>query len=108
ADGVRDGEDRAATVPGVAGRRDRVGRLARLGDGDDERLPVERRRAVAELGPDRRPGRQPGPLLDRRGADEGGVVGAAAGDELDPGRGPDLVGEAVDLREADVTVAGDP
>ena len=31
---------------------------------------VERRRAVAELGADGRPGRQAGPLLERGGADE--------------------------------------
>ena len=45
ADGVGDRDDRAALRARVAGRRDRVGRLARLRHGDDERLLVERRRA---------------------------------------------------------------
>ena len=88
ADRVRDRDDRAAPLAGVARRGDRVGGLARLGDRDDERLPVERRRAVAELGADGRPGRQAGPVLERGGADERRVVGAAAGDELDPRRRP--------------------
>ncbi len=60
----------------MTGRGDRVGRLARLGDGDDERRAVERRRAVAELRADRGPGGHARPVLERGGADERRVVGA--------------------------------
>ena len=85
ADGVGHRDHRAAAPAGEAGRRDRVGRLARLGHRDDQGGVVERRRVVAELGADVRPRRQPGPGLERVGGDERGVVGAAAGDQLDPG-----------------------
>ena len=70
ADRVGDRDDRAAALAGEAGRGDRVGGLARLGDGDDQRPLVERRRAVAELRADVRPGRQAGPVLERGRPDE--------------------------------------
>ena len=108
ADRVRDGDDRAALLAGVAGRGDRVGGLARLGDGDDERLPVERRRAVAELRADGGPGRQAGPFLEGSRTDERGVVGA------DPQATSSIrvaarswSSQAGDLLEADPAVAGD-
>ena len=89
-------------------RGDRVGRLARLGDGDDERLAVERRRAVAELRADRGPRRQARPVLDRGGADERRVVRAAAGDQLHPLHAPNRVGQGLELLDLDPAVAVDP
>ena len=93
---------------GEADRGDRVGRLAGLGDRDDQRALVERRRRVAELGADVRPGRQAGPVLDRGRADERRVVGAAAGDQLDPvDRAQDLL-EPGQFLDVDPVVAGHP
>ena len=100
-DGVGDRDDRAATLAGEAGRGDGVGGLARLGDRDDERPLVERRRAVAELGADVGPGRQPGPVLDRGRPDERRVVGAAAGDQLDARDRPQRLLEAGELVDVD-------
>ena len=95
-------------LAGEAGRGDRVGRLARLGHGDDERPAVERRRGVAELRADRGAGRQPGPVLEGGRADERCVVGAAAGDELDPVDLAERLGEPGDLVDLDAAVAGHP
>ena len=69
---------------------------------------VERRRAVAELRADGGPGRQPGPVLDGRRPDERRVVGAAAGDQLDPGDRPQGRLEPDQLVDGDPVVAVDP
>ena len=97
-----------AALAGEAGRRDRVGGLARLGDGDDERPLVDRRRAVAELGADRRPGRDADPVLDRGRADQRRVVRRAAGDQLDPVDRAERLVEALELLEPDVVARGSP
>ena len=107
-DRVGDRDDRTAPLAGKAGRGDRVGRLARLGDGDDQRVRVERRRAVAELRADVRADRQAGPVLERGGPDERGVEGAAAGDELDPGDVLEALGQPGDLVDHDPVVPVDP
>ena len=69
---------------------------------------VERRRPVAELRADVGPGRQPGPVLDRGRPDERGVVGAAAGDQLDPGDRPQRLLEPGQLLDVDPVDAVDP
>ena len=108
ADRVRHRDHRAALLAGEAGRGDRVGRLARLGHGDDQRLGIERRRAVAELRADRRPGRQAGPVLEGGGADQGGVEGRAAGHQLDPPDPGEPVAEAGQLIDDDLVGAAHP
>ena len=50
-----------------------------LGDGDDQRVPVEHRVAVAELTGQLDLDREPGPVLDGVLGDQAGVVGGAAG-----------------------------
>ena len=107
-DGVGHGDHRRPALPRQPGRRDRVGRLARLGDGDHEGAPVDRRGAVAELGADRRPRRDPEPVLDRGRADEGRVIGRPARDQLDPVDLPERLVEALELLEPDPVTAGDP
>ena len=62
----------------------RVGRLARLRDADDEVARADHRVAVAVLGGDVHLHRDPRPLLDRVAADQAGVVARAAGDDDDP------------------------
>src|SRR5437667_10490663 len=105
---VGDRDDRTALLPGVAGRGDRIGGLTGLGHGDDEGPPVKRRRAVAELRAHRGPGRQPGPVLDRGGTDEGRVMGAAARHELDALSARQGLRQAVELLDVDVAVATHP
>ena len=107
-DGVRHRDDRAAAFARKASRRDRVGRLARLRHRDDQCPLVERWRAVAELGPDVRPRGQTGPVLESRRADQGRIERGAAGDELDPGHGPEHVFEAGELLDDDAAVLVDP
>ena len=108
ADRVRDRDDGRTALAREAGRGDGVGRLAGLGHGDDQGPAVDRRRVVAELRPDRRPGRDPDPVLDRRCPDQRRVVGRAAGDQLDPVDLPDRVLEPLELLEPDVVRAGHP
>ena len=62
----------------------RVGRLARLAEGEDERAVVERGVAVAELAGVLDLDRQVGQLLDQVLADQGRVLARAAGGEDDP------------------------
>ncbi len=83
ADDVRDGEDRAALEPRRLHRAERVGRLARLGDGDHERLGAHDRVAVAELGGQVRLGRQARQALDHRAREHRRVEGRAARDQHD-------------------------
>ena len=80
---------------------DRVGGLAGLGDRDDERALVERRRRVAELGADVPARGDARPGLERVGPDRGRVGGAAAGHELDAVDRSDAVGEPVELAHPD-------
>ncbi len=108
ADGVGHRDDRTAALAGEAGRGDRVGRLARLGHRDDQGPLVERRGAVAELRADVGPGRDPHPVLDGGRADQRGVIGRAAGDQLDPIDRPEGLGQAVELGDLDPVVGGHP
>ena len=82
----------------------RVGRLARLGDADDERVGVEHRLAVAELAGHVDLHRHARQLLDGVGRDEAGVVRGAAGDDEDaPQAAQELVAHPR-LREVDGAV----
>ena len=80
---VGDRENVGAALAGQPHRRQGVGRLARLGDADDEIVGADDRIAVAVLGGDVHLDRHPRPLLDRVTADQAGVVGGAAGDDDD-------------------------
>ena len=80
---VGDREDRRAALAGEAHGGQRVGRLAGLGDADDEVARADHRVAVAVLGGDVHLDRDARPLLDRVAADQAGVVGGAAGDDDD-------------------------
>ena len=72
---------RAFCCARVAYRLERVGRFAGLADGQHQRLLVEHRVAVAELGGHLDLHRDPGPVFDRLLADQPGVVGRAAGND---------------------------
>ena len=68
---------------GVAQRRERVGRLARLRDEDREIARRERRLAVAELRGDIDLDRQAREALEPVFADQPGIVRGAAGGDRD-------------------------
>ena len=108
ADGVGHRDDRTAPLAGQARRGDRVRGLAGLGDGDHERVRIEGRRRVAELRTHRDPRRDPGPFLDRCGANQGSVRGGAAGDQLHPVHPPERVGQPVHLGGVDGSGGRDP
>ena len=89
---VADGEGPGAPLLRLLHRRQRVGGLARLGDGEHERLLPDHRIPVAELAGQLHVHRQPSELLDHEPAGEPGVPARAAGhhhqpvDLLHPGR----------------------
>ena len=91
---------RAPAALGLADRRQRVGRLARLGDADDERAVVHQRVAVAELGRVLHLDRHPRHLLEHVLADQGRVPGGAAGRDDDPLDVLELVIAQVEAAEA--------
>ena len=92
---VADRERERAALARDALRGDRVGRLARLRDGDRERALVDHGIAVAELGGVLDVDGEPGPLLDQQAADHAGMAGGAAGRDRDAvDREQLLVGEA--------------
>ena len=80
---VGDREHRGPGLPGDAHRRQGVGRLAGLGDADDEIALTEDRVAVAELGGDVHVDRDARPLLDGVAPDQAGVERRAARDDDD-------------------------
>ena len=61
-------------------RRDRIGRLARLGDGDDQRVGIRHAVAIAILAGDLDVARQAGQALDPVARHQSGVVAGAAGE----------------------------
>ena len=74
---------RAPALAGDPHRRQGVGRLARLGDADDEVARPDDRVAVAVLRRDVHLDGHAGPLLDRVATDEARVVARAAGHDDD-------------------------
>ncbi len=94
---VRKGEDLGAALLGEAHGGECVGRLARLGDPDDEVVLVHNRIAVAVLGSDVHLDRDARPLLDRVAANEARVVGGPAGDDHDAAHVLDELGIDVEL-----------
>ncbi len=92
----------ATGLVGESGRGEGVGRLARLGHGDDKGPRIQRGRAVPELGSDVPAGRQTGPALEQSGRDGRSVRGAATGDELDALCGPDGVHDWLQFIEPDL------
>ena len=106
---VGEREHRRAGLPGQPHGGQRVGRLARLGDADDQRVRVEHRLAVAELAGDVDLHRHAGQLLDRVAHDEARVVrGAAGDDEHAPQAAQELVAQSHDLGEVDGAVLAEP
>ena len=91
---VGEREHRRAGLPGEPHGGERVGRLARLRDADDQRVRVEDRLPVAELAGDVDLHRHARQLLDRVADDQAGVVRGAAGDDEDaPQAAQDLVAD---------------
>ena len=80
---VRHREDGRAALARETHGRERVGRLARLGDADDEVAGADHRVAVAVLRGDVHLDGQARPLLDGVAAHQTGVVARAAGDDDD-------------------------
>ena len=91
ADDVADGERRVALALRLAQGRQRVGRLARLRDGQDDRVAVDRRIAVAELAGVLDLDRDAGEFLEEIFADKAGVVAGAAGGQDDAVDLPELL-----------------
>ena len=83
ADDVDDAEHAAALALHLVHRRQRVGGLARLADGDVERVRLDDRIAVAELGRRLGVGRHARQRLDQVRAGDAGVVRRAAAEDLD-------------------------
>ena len=89
---------------GVAERREGVGRFARLGDGDEEGLGLDRRRAIADFTRDLDGAGQSRQLFDPVSGYKGGVIAAAARDDLDGLRlGKDVGG--TDAKSAPLSIA---
>jgi hypothetical protein len=108
ADHVAQRDDRGALVTGVGGRGDRVGGLARLRDGDHERVVVEDRVAVAELAGDLDLDRDAGPVLDRELADHAGVQRGPAGEDEDLVDAAELAFVGPQLVEVESAVLAEP
>ena len=101
---VAEREDRRAGLPGEPHGGERVGRLARLGDADHQRVGAEDGLAVAELAGHVDLHRHARQLLDGVAHDEAGVIRGAAGDDEDaPQAAQHLVADA-DLGEVDGAV----
>ena len=83
---VADRERERAALARDPLRGDRVGRLARLRDGDRERAVVDHGIAVAELRGVLDVHGEPGPLLDQEAADHAGMARGAAGRDRRRGR----------------------
>ena len=92
ADGVDDRQGRMPPPLRLAEGAQRVGRLARLAEDEDERPVVERGVAVAELAGVLDLDRQVGQPLDQVLADQGRVPARAAGGEDDPADPAELRG----------------
>ena len=102
--GVTDSQDPSLLILGVPDRFQRVGGLARLGDGDDEGLAVEDRIAIAELAGQLDLDGQAGPVLDRVLGEHARVIrGTARHDEHLVDVAQVVVGQAL-LVEHDATV----
>ena len=84
ADDVDQADDPAALAPDLLDREQGVDGLAGLADRDVERVRLDDRVAVAELAGRLGVGRDPGQLLDQRGAHLADVVRRAAAEDLDP------------------------
>ena len=81
--GVDDAEDPASFALDLLDRGQGVEGLTRLADGDVEGVGLDDRVAVAELRGGLGIGRDAGEALDQLGADEAGVEGGAASEDLD-------------------------
>ncbi|MPM70208.1 hypothetical protein SDC9_117161 [bioreactor metagenome] len=81
--GIADGDDLGALDAGMPDGHQGVGGLAGLTDGDAQRLRIDDRIAVAELGGHLDLAGHPRPVLDGVFGDHPGVVGGAAGDDHD-------------------------
>ena len=92
-------------LAGVLDRHQRVHRLARLTDRDDERVVADDGVAVAELVGELDVDRYPRPLLDRVLADGAGVRGRAAGDDDDALDAGEQLVESVELGDDHLAVA---
>ena len=88
---VRDRDGPGTALAGELHRLDRVARLPRLRDADDEGVLVDDRVAVDPLARDVRLDRDAAPLLDHVPADDAGVVRRPAGDDDDPPQLAELV-----------------
>ena len=99
ADDVDDAEHAPALALDFLHRRQGVEGLARLADGDIERVALDDRVAVAEFGGRLGMRRQPGQLLDQMGADEAGDVSRAATEDLDPADVEELVRGELDAAQ---------
>ncbi len=98
---VGDPEHVSAPLAREPHRGEGVGRLARLGDADDEIARADDRVAIAVLGGDVHLDGDPRPGLDRVPAREPGVVAGAAGDDDDAAHLSGLLGGQRQLAEVD-------
>ena len=99
ADDVADRQRRMALALHLAEGGQRVGRLAALRDGEQQRVGVERRIAVAELAGVLDLDRNAGELLDQVLADQGRVPAGAAGGEDDAVDRPQLLRREIQAAE---------
>ena len=99
ADDVRHDDHGRSTLLGEPQRSERVGRLTRLADADDERAVVDRRGAVSHLRANLHGGRQPDPVLDQVGRNVRRVAGGAAADHVDALDPRQPVVDGVQLRQ---------
>ncbi len=102
---VADRQRARAVLAGVLDRHERVHRLARLADRDDERVVADHRVAVAELVRELDVDGHARPLLDRVLADHARVGGGAARDDDDARDADEELVETVELGNHDLAVA---